>query len=122
QLDDRDGRLGRVARRDALERVGDEVPRAPSGLVVRLLFQLADAARELVADELLGTGEHLGLRLAQRQAGDALELLHLVLLGRLELLLELPRVLLAVGDPLLPSVDLGRAALDLRLESTETLL
>ena len=57
QLDDRDGRLGRVARRDALERVGDEVARAPLRLRPRLLLELPDAAGELVPDELLAALE-----------------------------------------------------------------
>ena len=82
QLDDGHRRLGGMARRHALERVGDQVARAPAGLRLRLLLELADAPRELVPDELLRAGEDLGLRLADRQARDALELCDLAILRR----------------------------------------
>ena len=55
QLDERDGRLGGRARGDPLQRVGDEVARAPLRLGRRLLLHLPDAAGELVADLLLAT-------------------------------------------------------------------
>ena len=74
QLDDRDGRLGRVARGDALERVGDEGPGAAPRLGPRLLLQLADAAGELVPDQVLRALEQLVLRLGDGQPGDPLEL------------------------------------------------
>ena len=47
--------------------------------------------------------------------GDALELGELLVLRRLELLLELPGVRLAVGDALLAPLELGRAPLELAL-------
>ena len=49
ELDDRDRRLGCVARGYALERVGDEVPGPALRLRARLLVELPDAPRELVA-------------------------------------------------------------------------
>ena len=44
ERDDRDRRLGGVARRDALQCVGDEVARAPPRLAARLLLELARRA------------------------------------------------------------------------------
>ena len=113
ELDERHGRLGGVARGDPLECVGDEVPGAPLGLGLRLLLHLADAAGELVADELLRALEQVRLRLVQRHACDALELGDLLLLRRLQVLLELLRVHLAVGDALLTALELARAPLEL---------
>ena len=77
QLDERGRRLRGVTRRDALERVGDEVPRASLRLGLRLLLQLANAAGEVVADELLGPLEQVALRLARRHPRDPLEVLQL---------------------------------------------
>ena len=74
ELDDRDGRLGRVARRDALERVGDEVAGAALRLRPRFVLEHADAPREVVAGELLPTLEQMRLRLGLRHPRDALEL------------------------------------------------
>src|SRR5439155_22769400 len=101
QLDDADGRLRRVARCDALERVRDEISRAAPRLRLGLLLELPHPARELVTDELLRAREHLRLRLVDGETGDALELVQLALLRRLQLLLELLGVRLAVGDSLL---------------------
>src|SRR5207237_2061875 len=101
ELDDRDRRLGRVARRDALEGVGDECPRLPLRLAPRLFLELAHAARELVAHEILRALEQVGLRLAGRHPRDPLERRELLLLRVLEVLLELLPVRLPVGDPLL---------------------
>src|SRR5581483_3589536 len=100
KLDERDRGLRRVARRDALERVGDEVPRAPPRLALRLLLELAHAPRELVPDELLGPVQDLSLRLVDRHPRDPLELVELALLRRLQLLLEAARVQLAIADAL----------------------
>ena len=58
--------------------------------------------------------QHLGLRLVDGHPGDALELDELLLLRRLQLLLELAGVHLAVGDSLLAPVELGRAAVRAR--------
>ena len=54
ELDERDGRLGRVARGDPLERVRDEVPGAAFRLAAGLLVELAHTPREVVADEIFG--------------------------------------------------------------------
>src|SRR3954469_16569565 len=105
QLDEGDRRLGGVAGGDALEGVGDEVAGAPLGLGLRLLLHLADAAGEVVADELLGALHQVRLRLVDGHAGDPRELAQLLVARRLELLLELPRVHFAVGDALLTALD-----------------
>ena len=101
ELDDGDRRLGRVARGDALQRVRDEVPRAPLRLGARLLLEHPDAAAEIVADELLAALEQVRLRLLLRHAGDPLDAGLLVVLRLLQLLLELAEVRLAVGHALL---------------------
>jgi hypothetical protein len=59
ELDHRRGRLGCMAGGHSLEGVGDEVARAALGLDLRLLLELTDAAREIVADQLLRAGEQL---------------------------------------------------------------
>ena len=92
ELDDADGRLGRVARRDALEGIGDERPRPPLRVGARLLLELAHGARELVADQVLRALEELLARLAEREPADALELAEHRVVAGLELLLELLRV------------------------------
>ena len=74
QLDERHGRLGGGARGDALQRVGDEVARAPLRLRRGLFLHLPHAARELVAHLLLRLVEDPLLRLTARHAGDPLEL------------------------------------------------
>ena len=109
QLDDGDSRLSRVARRDALERVGDEVARAPLRLRARLLLEHAHAPREVVPDELLSTLEQVRLRLLKRHPGDPLELPLLRGLHLLQLFLELAEVRLAVGEPLVFAPELERA-------------
>src|SRR5829696_3375481 len=70
KLDDGDGGLGRVARGHALERVGDEIARAPLRLDARLFLLLPDLAGELMADQLLGSAQQVPLRLFDRHAGD----------------------------------------------------
>jgi hypothetical protein len=122
ELDDGDGRLGRVARRHALEGVGDEVARLPLRLDARLLLELADPPGQLVPDEVLGALEQLRLRLTDRHPGDPLQLLELVVARLLELLLELLRVRLAVGEPLLAARDLDVLRLDLVLPRVQALL
>ena len=122
ELDDADRRLGRVARGDALQGVGDERPRAALGVGAGLLLELPHGARELVPDQVLGALEELLARLAERQPADALELAeHLVVAG-LELLLELLRVRLAVGDPLLAARELLALRVELRLALVHALL
>ena len=113
KLDDGHRRLRGVARSDALERVGDEVARAPLRLGARLLLEHAHAAREIVADELLPALEQVRLRLLQRHAGDPLDLRLLRRLRLLQLVLELAEVRLAVGEPLVLAPELDELPLDL---------
>src|SRR5207248_907861 len=47
QLDDRDRRLRRVTRRDPLERIGDEAPRAPLRVGSRFVLELAGASGQI---------------------------------------------------------------------------
>ena len=106
KLDDRDGRLGRVARGNPLESVCDEVAGTPPRLRGRLLVELADTPSELVAHELLRTLQHLGLRILHAQPGDPLQLALLESLGSLQLLLELLDVRLTIGEPLTAALEL----------------
>src|SRR5579862_36252 len=121
-LDHGDRRLCRVARGDALQRVGDEVPRPPLRLCTRLLLEHAHAPCELVAGQLLPALEQLPLRLLLRQPGDALERLLLRVLQLLQLVLERAEVRLAVGDALIAARELDELALDLLLLRNEPLL
>ncbi len=52
ELDDGDGRLGGVARGDALQRVGDEGPGAAARVRACLLLELADGPRKVVPHEV----------------------------------------------------------------------
>src|SRR5215218_2895366 len=79
-------------------------------------------ARRLVTDELLGALEELALRVGRREARDPLELAELRVLRRLELLLELPHVGLAVRDSLLLPLELGERPLELLLLRPDALL
>ena len=111
----RGGRLRGVARGHALECVRDEVARAAPRLHLRLLLVLANAAGELVPDQLLGALHQHRFRLADGHAGDRLEQLELALVRLLEVLLELLGVHLAVVDPLLAPLELEDAAVELLL-------
>jgi len=104
-----------VAGGDPLEGIGDQVPCSPLRLGLRLLLELPDAAREIVAYELLRTLEQVRLRLARGHSGDVLQVLEFLLLGLLELLLKRAQVRLAVGQPLLSARHLGQLSLDLLL-------
>src|SRR5689334_13577003 len=101
-----------MVRRDALEGVRDEVAGAALGLATRLLLGLPDPPRELVADKLLGPLEQVGLGLVHGHARDPLERAELAVARVLELLLELLRVHLAVGDALLAAAELRQLAVD----------
>jgi hypothetical protein len=122
KLDDRDRRLGRMAGGDSLERIGDQRACAPAGLRPRFLLLLAHAARELVADQILRALEQVALRLSHRQAPDSLELAERFVLRRLQLLLELLDVHLAVVQPLLATLDLRLLAHELVLGGRNLLL
>ena len=85
------------------------------GVDTRLLLELAHCSGELMANEVLRSLEKLRSRLAERQAADALELTQHLVVARLELLLELLRMDLAVGDALLTTRQLVMLRLDRRL-------
>ena len=89
QLHDADGRLGGVARGQALHRDRQDRAHAPLGVALGLLLDLADLARALVA-HLVGDLLHQALLgLAGAQAGD--------LLQRVLVLAPAARELLALG-------------------------
>jgi len=122
KLDERHGRLRRRARGDALQRIGDEVARAPLRLGRGFLLHLADAAGELVAHLLLRVVEYPLPRLAARHAGDPLELAAVRVLQLLHVLLQLAEVNLAVGDALLAPNELRELAVDVVLLRDHALL
>ena len=122
QLDHGHGRLGGMARCDALERVGDEVPGAALRLRARLLLEHADAAREIVSHELLAALEQMRFGLLQAHARDALDLRLLDRLRLLQVLLELPEVDLAVGEPLVLALELDELPLDVLFLREDALL
>ena len=101
ELDDGDGRLGGVARRDALQRVGDQRAGAATRVGARLLLHLPHLARELVAHEVLRALDQLLARLVDGEAGDLLERGERVAVRVTKLLLERLDVHLAVAEPLL---------------------
>jgi hypothetical protein len=98
-----------------LQRVRNEVARPALRLDPRLLFELADPAGELVADEVLRAFEEVELRLVHRHARDALQLRELFALRRLVVFLQLAEMDLAVCEPLLPAAQLGQLPVDLLL-------
>jgi hypothetical protein len=105
-----------------LERVRDQVSRAPPGIELRLLLELADAAGQLVADEPLGPVEELGLRLVDREARDPLELAQLAVLRLLQLSLKLLDVRLTVCETLFAPQELRQLRLELVLSGEDALL
>ena len=122
ELDDGHGRLGGVARRDALQGVGDEIARPPLRLRARLLLELPDPPCELVPDEILRAFQEVELRLVDGHARDPLELGELLLARILVLLLELPQVRLTIGEPLLAARHLGQLPVDLLFLREHSLL
>ena len=111
-----------MARGHTLKRVGDEVARAPLRLGPRLLLELPDASREVVADELLAALEQVLLRIGERHPRDALQLCELIVLRLLQVLLELAEVRLSVGETLVAARELGQLRLDLLLLREDALL
>ena len=104
------GRLGGVARGDALEGVGDEVPRAALRLGPRLLLELPDAPRELVADELLRALEQVPLRSAGVIPATRSSSFSSFSFARFSSSWSSFEVRLAVVDALLAPRELGRAS------------
>ena len=113
KLDERDSRLRGVVGRDALQSVRDEVAGAPLRFGLGLLLHLPDASCKLVADQLFRAAEEVRLGLVRGHARDPLELLQLGVLRLLQLLLQLLRVRLPVGDALLATGQLRKLAVDL---------
>ena len=111
-----------MARGHTLQRVRDEVPRAPLGVGAGLFLHLSHHPRHLMADELLGALEHVPLRLLDGEAGDPLELLHLLLSRGLGLILHRLQVRLPVGEPLLAALELRQLAVDLHFLCEHALL
>ena len=73
ELDDGHRRLCRMARGDALERVGDERAGPPARVRASLLLHLPHLAGELVADEVLRAVEELLACLVDGEPRDLLE-------------------------------------------------
>src|SRR5438552_8034262 len=113
ELDERNGGLGSVVRRDALESVRDEVAGAPLRLGLRLFLHLTNAACKLVPDQLLRAAEEVCLRLVRCHARDPFELFELGVLRLLQDILKLLRVRFAIGDSLLAPGQLRQLAVDL---------
>src|SRR6266545_5877010 len=111
-----------MRRGDTLERVGDEIPRAPLRLRSSFLLHLAHLARELVADQVLRALQQVLLGLCDRHAGQPLELADLALLRLLQLPMERLGCLLAVREPLLASRELEEPALELLVARLQPLL
>ena len=88
-----DGGLDGVAARHALHAGGEDAARAPVGVALGLLLDLADQAGAVVAQLVLELAQQDLLGLAGAQAGQPLELAHLVVLR----LLQLRRALLEVA-------------------------
>ena len=108
-------RLGRVTRRDALQRVGHQVPRPALRLGARLVLERPNASRELVPGLLFPTLEHQRPCLGLRQPCHVLELGELGVLRVLELVLELADVLFPVGETLIATSELLELPFDLDL-------
>ena len=113
--DDRDGGLGRVTRRDPLECVRDERASPSPGFGPGLFLLLANASGQLVPDQVLRALEQVMLRLGDGQAGRLLQVRQRLVLRRLQVLLQLLDVYLAIGEALLSPLDLGGLALEREL-------
>src|SRR5215471_16665889 len=122
ELHDRHRGLGRVARSDPLQSVGDQVPGATLRLGARLVFESADPAGEFVTSLLLPALEQQCPRVSLRQAGDPLKLREVGVPRLLEFLLEVPDVLLPVCKALLAPRKSLKLSLDLEFLREDTLL
>ena len=117
ELDQRDGRLGGVARGDPLERVGDEVAGAALRLGARLLLE--PAARWRASSWRTSSSERssrMRLRLVDGHARDPLELRDAAT-SRVSLSSSWScfGVHLSVGDALLAARELGQLLVDVLL-------
>ena len=101
---------GCVAGRNALERVGDEIPRLPLRVDLRLFLELAEFGR--VRGGLVArSAAEARPRFVDGQAGDLLELMQLSL-ASLSCCWRFLDVDLAVGQALLAAEELGQLALE----------
>jgi hypothetical protein len=116
ELDDGDGRLGGVARRETLHRHGEDRADAALGVALGLLLDGAQDLDRLVAGLVLDLLEERLLGLARADPRDALEGA-LALLAQVGELLLLGREALDVGlEVALARVELGRAAVERALQ------
>ncbi len=122
QLDDRDGGLGGVRGGRALDRDREHVAGAPVGLEPRLLVDPADHPGRVGAGLVLDPGQELVPRLAGGQPGDPLQLGELTVADRLELVLQLLGMGVAIGDRLLAPAQLLQPGIDLSLAGDRALL
>src|SRR5664279_2469769 len=122
ELDHGHRRLGGVACRNTLECVRDEVARAALRLRARFLLEHADAAREVMPYELLAPLEQMCLRLLETHPRDTLDLCLLPRRRLLQLVLQLPEVHLAIGEPLVLALELDELSLDVFLLRKHALL
>ena len=93
-----------------------------SALAARLLLDLADQARAVVAQLVLQLAHHHLLRLAGAEAGQPLQLAQLVALRALQLLARVLEVARAIGEYTLALVQLLRLELDRPLLGAQALL
>src|SRR5215211_1187150 len=122
QLDHGHGRLHRVTARHSLHDRGEDAARPAVGVALRLLLDLADEARALVAQLVLELPHQDLLGLARGEAGHALELPQLLPLGRLQLLRVPLEVAGTVRDRALPGLELLHAAVDRGFLGADALL
>ncbi len=122
QLDHRHGRLHRVTSRDPLHAGGEDAARPAVGVVARLLLDLADQTRAVVAHLVLELAHEDLPRLAGAEPRHSLELAYLRLLGLLEAFRVLVEVALAVLEGLLAVIDVAQAQVHRLLLGAQTLL
>jgi hypothetical protein len=122
ERDDRNGRLDGVTRGHALHDGGEDAARATVGVVARLLLDLTDQPRALVAQVILQLAHHDLLRLAGAQACHALELAQLIALRRLQFLADVLEVALAVVERALALVQPLAMQLERALLGAQALL
>ena len=116
------GRLGHVPGGDPLHDRRQDAAGAPLGVVARLLLDLSGEPRRIVAQLVLELAHQDLLGLGRAQAADALELPHVVALGRLELLCLRVEVAGAVLERGLAAVELAQPHVERLLLGAQALL
>ena len=109
QRHDRDGGLGDVVGRGALDRQREDVAGPAVGFVLGLFFDGADELGHVVAGFVFGLLEQHLLGLRAGQAGDAFEHRRLLGVGVFELLGKRGGLRFALEDLLVAALELGRA-------------